>query len=317
MPLSLVTPPSGYPVTLDEVRAWCRIHAGNQDRAPDAPTAALAGAGAGNVDNGAHRYLVVFVTAAGKTNAGTPSAAATVVDKTANGKVALTGIALGSTAVTAREIYRTAAGGTSYLLLATLNDNTTTTYTDNIADASLGAGAPSVNTTDDPVLVMLAASATRRAETVTRCALVTQTWDLTLDCFPGWTLTVPKPPLRSVTSITYADSNGVLQTLDPSQYVVDIKSEPARITPAFGLVWPITRPEMNAVTVRFVCGFGAASDVPADVKHWMQMRLSTLEINRESLSIERAAVLELPDHYVDGLLDSVRNRSYAWANDYA
>lgn len=316
MPLTLVTPPSGYPVTLDEVRAWCRIHAGNQERAPDAPTVALAGAGAGNVDNGAHRYLVVFVTAAGKTNAGTPSSVVTIVDKTIDGKVALSGIQIGSTAVTAREIYR-AAGAGAYLLVATIADNTTTVYTDNIADASLGAGAPTANTTDDPVLNMLAGSATRRAETITRCALLTQTWDLTLDRFPAWVLNVPKPPLRSVTSITYIDTNGVTQTLDASQYVVDTKSEPGRITPAFGAVWPSTQCRINAVTVRLVCGFGAAADVPADVKHWIQLRLSTMEINRESLFTDAAQVLELPAHYVDGLLDSVSDRSFTWANDYA
>src|SRR5262249_42315303 len=41
--------------------------------------------------------------------------------------------------VTQRKIYRTKVGGSSYFLLTTLADNTSTTYTDNIADASLGA----------------------------------------------------------------------------------------------------------------------------------------------------------------------------------
>lgn len=61
---------------------------------------------------------------------------------TATGQVALTGIAVGPSAVTAREVYRTAAGGSQLKLLTTIADNTTTIFTDNLADASLGANAP-------------------------------------------------------------------------------------------------------------------------------------------------------------------------------
>lgn len=44
--------------------------------------------------------------------------------------------------VNARKIYRTVAGGSTYKLVTTISDNTTTTYDDNIADGSLGATAP-------------------------------------------------------------------------------------------------------------------------------------------------------------------------------
>jgi hypothetical protein len=47
--------------------------------------------------------------------------------------------------VTSRKIYRTAGGGSSYLLLATLSDNVTTTYIDIVDDASLGAVGPTLN----------------------------------------------------------------------------------------------------------------------------------------------------------------------------
>jgi hypothetical protein len=41
-----------------------------------------------------------------------------------------------------RKLYRTEAGGTTYKLLTTINDNTTTSYTDNSSDSELGANAP-------------------------------------------------------------------------------------------------------------------------------------------------------------------------------
>jgi hypothetical protein len=47
--------------------------------------------------------------------------------------------------VNARRVYRTAAGGTTFKLVATVNDNTSTTYDDNTADGSLGANAPTDN----------------------------------------------------------------------------------------------------------------------------------------------------------------------------
>jgi hypothetical protein len=60
---------------------------------------------------------------------------------TAN-QVSLTGIPIGGAAVAARKLYRTVAAGSQLKLLTTISDNTTTTYTDSTADASLGANVP-------------------------------------------------------------------------------------------------------------------------------------------------------------------------------
>lgn len=110
-------------------------------------TAALAGAGAGNVDNEDHVYYVSFVTATGETTWSPASNTITVVNNAVNGKVALTGIPLGATGTTARRIYRTKPPSGNYYsyLLTTINDNTTTTYTDNTADSGLDATARQVN----------------------------------------------------------------------------------------------------------------------------------------------------------------------------
>ena len=308
--LVVVTPPTTEALTLAEVTAHCQIDDTNQENAPSAPTAALATTPvAGNVDNGAHRYLVTYVTADGETQAGVASAAVTVADKTVNGQVALTGIPLGGASVTARKLYRTLAGGTTYALLATIANNTATTYTDNIADASLGVGAPTSNTTGDPLLNILITAARQHAETYLKRKLITQTLDLHLDCFPGWTVRLPVP-LQSVTAITYFDTNGVEQTLAADQYLVDSTTEPARITPAFGLVWPVTRFRMNAVKVRFVAGYGAASAVPACVKNWMLVRIKTLWDGRDQLTKQLGMPVFEPA-WVDSLLDPEIVRSYS------
>jgi len=131
---------------------------------PDLETAgmaaALAGGGAGNVNNGAHSYLVTFVTAEGETSFNDEdlgAVSATVAALGTDGQVALTDIPLGSAFVTARKLYRTAANAdrnipANYKLLATISNNTATTYTDNIADSSLTTVIPIRNTTENPIL---------------------------------------------------------------------------------------------------------------------------------------------------------------------
>lgn len=47
--------------------------------------------------------------------------------------------------VSSRRLYRTVAGGSVFKRIATLSDNTTTTYSDNTPDASLGVTAPADN----------------------------------------------------------------------------------------------------------------------------------------------------------------------------
>ena len=111
-----------------------------------APSAATVAVGAAGVLTGNYYYRITFVTALGETETGTASA----VVAPSSQQVNLSAIPISSdTAVTSRKIYRTTAGGSQILmqLVATIADNTTTTYSDNIADGSLGVAESRVNTT--------------------------------------------------------------------------------------------------------------------------------------------------------------------------
>lgn len=104
--------------------------------APGACTAALIATGTGNIENGTHTYKITFVNAAGETELGTASNTVTV--DASNKQVSLTAIPVSSSSsVISRKIYRTKAGFSQYYLLATIADNSTTTYTDNISDTNL------------------------------------------------------------------------------------------------------------------------------------------------------------------------------------
>lgn len=306
--LVVFSQPATEPVSVAEVMGYCRIDTGNTEPAPGVITVALASpAVPGSVTAGAHRYLATFVTADGETQAGEISAAVTVSDAAVNGKIELTAIPLGGALVTSRKIYRTQASGTTYLLLVTISNNTATVYTDNIADASLGAQAPTTNTTSDPLLRMLITTARQKAEVMLNRKIITQTVDLYLDNFPFWEL--PVPVMQSVTSIIYTDVNGAEQTLSSGDYLVDSNSQPARITPAYGLVWPSTRYQTNAVRVRFLAGYGVASAVPDCIKSWMLMRIKQNYDQRDAVNVG-SVVNEFPHSYVDGVLDPERVVSY-------
>ena len=125
-------------------------------------------------------------------------------------------------------------------------------------------------------------------------ALLTQTWQLTLD---GWLreIVLPLGPFQQVKSVTYVSLDGSIQTLDPSMYVVDDGSDPVTITRAFGVAWPSTRLQKACVKVQFVCGFGDdASNVPADliqamkllVSHWYQNRDAVVGVDNRDSSTE-------------------------------
>lgn len=94
---------------------------------------------------GGYRYVFTFVTANGETTAGPESV---VVNPSAQAvAVSQIPVATALSGVIARKIYRTVANGAagSELLLATINDNVTTTFTDNVPDSSLGAAPPTAD----------------------------------------------------------------------------------------------------------------------------------------------------------------------------
>lgn len=141
-------------------------------------------------------------------------------------------------------------------------------------------------TDDDSMIEDLIVAAREDAELFTRRGFITQTWDLFLECFPSNDfrdeIEIPISPLQSITSVKYLDNDGVQQTMSASDYIVDTSSEPARIRPAYNTSWPSTRDQMNAIEVRFVAGYGDATDVPKAIKAAINMHVAGLYEHREA-----------------------------------
>lgn len=285
MGLTRTGAPAVEPLTVAEVERHLRLDESMKEPVPDAPTVArVSPALAGDLTAGAYRYRCTFVTADGETDGGDVSGAVTIMDPAVNGRVLVSTIPLGGGRVTARRIYRTVADGAAYLLVATIADNTTTTYTDNIADGALGAGIPAANTTSDPEIAGMIEAAREWAEGETGRALITQTWRLALDCFPAdGIISLPRPNLLTVESITYLDDAGALQTLAADQYDVDTAALPGRVLLAYDCTWPITRAHPNAVTVTYTAGYGAAAAaVPMDIRRAMLLQIGDMYLVREA-----------------------------------
>jgi len=133
---------------------------------------------------------------------------------------------------------------------------------------------------EDAYLQILLDAAEDAAEDETWRRLLTQTWDQYFDEFED-PLYLRYPPLQSVTSVTYTDSNGDSQTLSTSIYEVGEENGIGVVRRKYNQTWPDTRSHEDVVTVRFVCGYGAAGDVPERIKHAIRIHAGWHFRNRE------------------------------------
>lgn len=172
-----------------------------------------------------------------------------------------------------------------------------------LAEAKLHLRVETGVTDDDAWITATIQAARERAEHITNRAFITQTWELALDAFPAAEIKLPKPPLASITSVSYTDSAGVDQTLSNTLYTPDLYSTPGWLLPAYGTSWPATRASANAVRVRYVAGYGAAAAVPQGIKNWMLLVIGQLYAERGTIG-QPGVIGELP--YVDRLLDAYR-----------
>lgn len=135
---------------------------------------------------------------------------------------------------------------------------------------------------EDELIRGLIAGARLWVEGTCGLSLITQTHDLTLDGFPDEVIQLPRGPVQSVSSITYIDTAGDTQTWSSSNYIVDTKSTPNRITPAYGVAYPSTQTRINTVTVRYVAGYGAkGSDVPEPIRQAIKLLVGQMYAHRE------------------------------------
>jgi len=159
------------------------------------------------------------------------------------------------------------------------------------------------HTDDDTLIAVYIKAARQRLETRTRRTFVTTTWKMHFDRFPkhlgvgdarrARRFIIECPPLQTVSSIKYWDTDGALQTLSTDYYLVDAASEPGEICQKYGYTWPATRALANAVGVEYVAGYGdEAADVPADIRVAVLLLAAHFYEHREAVA--DTAMVEIP-----------------------
>ncbi len=114
---------------------------------------------------------------------------------------------------------------------------------------------------DDSLISGLISAARNWAEGYQNRAYLEQTWYLWLDDFPSEDyIEIPLPPLQSITSIKYYDTDGTEATMDSGDYIVDVTGFLGRVVLAYRESWPTTtlRPA-KGVCIEFVCGYATYS----------------------------------------------------------
>ena len=147
-------------------------------------------------------------------------------------------------------------------------------------------GSPATHPEDD-LLQDKFKAARESVEDDTGRALITQTVKQYLDHWP-WdgVIRLMRNPVQLTSPetvvVTYKDQAGDTQTWGTSNYIVDYKSVPARITLEINKSFPTLRGLPNDVIITFPAGYGAAGTVPFRLKAATALLGAHLYENRES-----------------------------------
>ncbi len=188
--------------------------------------------------------------------------------------------------------------------------STTLTTAATVLPLSLGEikdylSIPDSDDTQDAELKQALRAATNSVERYTRRTLLTTTWTMFMDRFPGRSLPwwdgvrqfadteltdlteaiiIPKSPLISITSITANHQDGTTTIATASTYIIDLASEPGRVALKVGETWPTDALRtINGVEVAFVAGYGpVGSDVPEDIRRALLIMIGDFHENREA-----------------------------------
>jgi len=159
---------------------------------------------------------------------------------------------------------------------------------------------------DDTLIAELVKASQNVIETYINRAITTQTLSLFLDRLPFYNdvrlqegvftapdleynsnfIVLPKPPVASVTHVKYYANDDTASTFSATNYYVDTISEQARVVLKKGVSWPTvaeTR-NANAYEIKYVAGYGGASDVPEPITHAIKLLTTHLYENREAVT---------------------------------
>jgi uncharacterized phiE125 gp8 family phage protein len=148
---------------------------------------------------------------------------------------------------------------------------------------------------DDAVITALIAGARSHVEAQTRRALITQTWRLVRDAWPGQgCIAVVPSPLRQITAARVYREDGSTQAIDLQAFVSDQAAAPAII--AFA-AWslPVPGRPVAGIEIDVEVGYGSGpANVPDPLRQAIKLLVSHWYENRGVIAVgQSVAVLPL------------------------
>lgn len=142
---------------------------------------------------------------------------------------------------------------------------------------------------DDALVSMWIKAARMTAETMTQRRLISQTIEAQYDDWPrtsnSYEIWLPGPPLVSVTTVKYYDTDGTEQTLSTDVYEVNTAKEPGVVTLKPNQVWPTLQSgKATPITIRYVAGYTNAAAVPDLIKAGMYLLIAHMNKYREEVA---------------------------------
>lgn len=133
---------------------------------------------------------------------------------------------------------------------------------------------------EDAQLSRLIAAARERAEHWMRRSIITQRWRISLDYGVADSVWLPMGPVRQIISVSLIDTENTSQALSSDAYWLNA----ARTMAVF--LSPLTA---HRVEIEYETGFGAAADVPADIKTGLLGDITFMYENRGDNSLPVAS----------------------------
>jgi uncharacterized phiE125 gp8 family phage protein len=156
---------------------------------------------------------------------------------------------------------------------------------------------------DDAYISALIVAARQMAEGRTNRTILRRVLEATFDSWRG-EMVLLRPPFVAIDSISYIDSAGEEQLLDPAAYFVGTGTGLAVVEFADHSTLPALQRRRSPINVRYVAGY-AEGEVPQPLIQWMLLVIGTLYENRETVSAG-VAMYEMPDNFMHWLIQPYR-----------
>jgi uncharacterized phiE125 gp8 family phage protein len=125
---------------------------------------------------------------------------------------------------------------------------------------------------------------------------ITQTWKQYEDGLADL-MYLRHGPVQSITSVKYTDTAGVLQTASSALYELGNEDGCPLIRLAYSQSWPATRGHYDDIELTCVCGYGAASAVPAQIKSALRLYVAHGYLHRDDGALVPEAFYRLLGSY--------------------